>query len=94
MATVQVRTQNCSALMIIPDVITPNGDGQNDVFKVSTVGTTTSKMEIYNRWGRKVYEQAGYANNWGGDNQPAGVYYYLLTTTNGAQTKGWIEVVR
>ena len=78
----------------VPNVITPNGDGQNDVFKVSTVGTTTSKMEIYNRWGRKVYEQAGYANNWGGDNQPAGVYYYLLTTTNGAQTKGWIEVVR
>ncbi|GAB2854788.1 hypothetical protein GCM10027044_13180 [Hymenobacter ruber] len=78
----------------VPNVITPNGDGQNDVFKVSTVSTTTSKIEIFNRWGRKVYEQANYANNWGGDNQPAGVYYYLLTSSNGAQTKGWIEVVR
>ncbi|MGY3091396.1 gliding motility-associated-like protein [Hymenobacter sp. UYAg731] len=77
----------------VPNVITPNGDNQNDVFKVSTAGTS-SKLEIYNRWGRKVYEQANYQNNWGGDNQPAGVYYYLLTTTNGAQTKGWIEVVR
>ena len=77
----------------VPNVITPNGDGLNDVFKVSTVGTS-SKMEIFNRWGRKVYEQAGYQNNWGGDNQPAGVYYYMLTTTNGAQTKGWIEIVR
>ena len=78
----------------VPNVITPNGDGQNDVFKVSTVSITTSKIEIFNRWGRKVYEQASYANNWGGDNQPAGVYYYLLTASNGAQTKGWIEVVR
>jgi gliding motility-associated-like protein len=77
----------------VPNIITPNGDGLNDVFKVSTANTL-SKMEIYNRWGRKVYEQSNYANNWGGDNQPAGVYYYLLTDRNGAQTKGWIEIVR
>jgi len=77
----------------VPNIITPNGDGKNDVFAVSTAGTT-SKMEIFNRWGRKVYEQASYQNNWGGDSQPAGVYYYLLTARNGAQTKGWLEVVR
>ncbi|MDO7854460.1 gliding motility-associated C-terminal domain-containing protein [Hymenobacter convexus] len=77
----------------IPNIITPNGDQQNDVFKVSTANTN-SKLEIYNRWGRKVYETTNYANNWGGDNQPAGVYYYLLTNSKGAQTKGWLEVVR
>ncbi|MFD2719530.1 gliding motility-associated C-terminal domain-containing protein [Hymenobacter monticola] len=77
----------------IPNIITPNGDNQNDVFKVSTANTR-SKLEIFNRWGRKVYEQNNYANNWGGDNQPAGVYYYLLTDGKGVQTKGWIEVVR
>jgi len=77
----------------IPNIITPNGDQQNDVFKVST-SDTNSKLEIYNRWGRKVYETSKYANNWGGDNQPAGVYYYLLTNSKGAQTKGWLEVVR
>jgi gliding motility-associated-like protein len=77
----------------IPNIITPNGDGQNDYFRVSSA-ITTSKLEIFNRWGRKVYEQTNYANNWGGDNQPAGVYYYLLTRSNGSTTKGWIEVVR
>ena len=77
----------------VPNVITPNGDNLNDVFKVSSANTL-SKLEIYSRWGRKVYEQANYANNWGGENQPSGVYYYLLTNRNGAQTKGWIEVVR
>ena len=77
----------------VPNIITPNGDNLNDVFKISTAGTA-SKVEIYNRWGRKVYEQASYQNNWGGDNQPAGVYYYLVTDRNGAQTKGWLEIVR
>ncbi|WP_201985970.1 gliding motility-associated C-terminal domain-containing protein [Hymenobacter rubidus] len=77
----------------VPNIITPNGDGFNDVFKISSAGTS-SKVEIYNRWGRKVYEQANYQNNWGGDNQPAGVYYYLVTSSTGAQTKGWLEVVR
>ena len=77
----------------VPNVITPNGDGFNDLFKVSTAGTS-SKLEIFNRWGRKVYEQTNYQNNWGGDSQPAGVYYYLLTSNNGAQTKGWLEIMR
>ncbi|MBJ6111056.1 gliding motility-associated C-terminal domain-containing protein [Hymenobacter sp. BT523] len=78
----------------VPNIITPNGDGQNDFFRISSVNSTTSKLEIFNRWGRKVYEQSNYANNWGGDNQPAGVYYYLLTDNKGVQTKGWVEVVR
>ena len=77
----------------VPNVITPNGDGLNDMFKVSSAGTS-SNIAIFNRWGRKVYEQGNYQNNWGGDNQPAGVYYYLLTDRNGVQTKGWIEIVR
>ena len=77
----------------VPNIITPNGDGKNDVFKISTASTTT-RLEIFNRWGRRVYEQSNYQNNWGGDNQPAGVYYYLLTLQNGSQSKGWLEVTR
>lgn len=102
--TAPASSANCGTLVAerivfvpdlqVPNIITPNGDNQNDYFRISSVNVTTSKMEIFNRWGRKVYEQANYANNWGGDNQPAGVYYYLLTDRNGAQTKGWVEVVR
>ena len=101
--TVTVNGASCTAsvktrTVVVPDVqvpnvITPNNDGLNDVFKVSTANTS-SKLEIYNRWGRKVYEQTNYRNNWGGGNEPAGVYYYLLTDSNGATTKGWLEVLR
>ncbi len=90
--TTQTRTVVVPDIQV-PNVITPNADGLNDVFKVSTANTS-SKLEIYNRWGRKVYEQANYQNTWGGDNQPAGVYYYLLTDRNGAATKGTVEVMR
>ena len=103
-ATARVGGNSCSSVtatrsvrvpeVTIPNIITPNGDNANDVFMVSGTGTK-SKLDVYNRWGRKVYEQANYQNNWGGDNQPAGVYYYLLTNSvNGAQTKGWLEIVR
>ncbi|HEX8326302.1 MAG TPA: gliding motility-associated C-terminal domain-containing protein [Hymenobacter sp.] len=76
-----------------PNIITPNNDNQNDVFVVP-VSQRGGKLEIYNRWGRKVQEYSSYANNWGGSDQPDGVYYYYLTDPTGNKTKGWIEVRR
>ena len=77
----------------IPNIITPNRDGLNDNFVI--VGNLLgSKLEIYNRWGRKVNEYANYQNQWNGDGQPDGVYYYYLTEPSGTATKGWVEVRR
>ena len=53
-----------------------------------------SKLEIYNRWGRKVNEYTNYQNQWNGEGQPDGVYYYYLTEPGGTATKGWVEVRR
>ncbi|RAK66681.1 gliding motility-associated C-terminal domain-containing protein [Hymenobacter edaphi] len=85
--TVTVPEQN------MPNVFTPNKDGLNDTFIVQTemVG---SKVEIFNRWGRKVKEYATYNNEWDGDTQPSGVYYYQITARDGSVTKGWVELVR
>ena len=41
-----------------------------------------------------MFESAVYHDEWNADGQPAGVYYYLLTYTNGRRVKGWVEVVR
>jgi gliding motility-associated-like protein len=77
----------------VPNIITPNGDGLNDTFVI--VGSLVSaRLEVYNRWGRKVSEYTNYQNQWGGQDQPDGVYYYYLTEPGGKTTKGWIEVVR
>lgn len=63
-----------------PNIFTPNGDGKNDllVFKNLEFFPDT-KLLIYNRWGKKIYESSNYPNNWTGDGNDEGVYYYILS---------------
>jgi gliding motility-associated-like protein len=78
------------------NIITPNGDGQNDVFIIDNVTLYPgNSLSIYSRWGRQVYTTTNYQNNWGGDASIAsGVYYYLFKLADGTATKGWVEVVK
>jgi gliding motility-associated-like protein len=63
----------------VPNVFTPNGDGLNDTFVIGNLELyPNSKMIIYNRWGRKVFESDNYLNDWGGDGLSEGVYYFVL----------------
>lgn len=65
-------------VLFIPNVVTPNGDGVNDIFQVQNLGDYPgSKLEVYNRWGSLIYISEDYRNDW----RPAvadGVYYYVL----------------
>ncbi len=64
----------------IPNVITPNGDGYNDYFVIKGLEEyPNTHVQIYNRWGKKVYESTDYKNDWNGDNHHDGVYYYIIT---------------
>ncbi|MFD2718062.1 gliding motility-associated C-terminal domain-containing protein [Hymenobacter monticola] len=92
-----------TAVQISPDntclafynVITPNGDGQNDVFTVENVERYPhTDLTVYNRWGRQVYHSANYGNTYGGEGASAGVYYYRCQLANGTAYKGWFEIVR
>jgi gliding motility-associated-like protein len=76
----------------VPNVITPNGDEKNDVFEVSR--SCPPRLQVFSRWGNKVYEATEYRNDWNGGTQAAGTYYYLLTFPNGQRQKGWLEIVR
>ncbi|WP_165822038.1 gliding motility-associated C-terminal domain-containing protein [Hymenobacter edaphi] len=87
--TRHVRYQSC---LFLPNVITPDGDGQNDRFVINGLTRGPWQLELYNRWGRQVYRTADYRHDWGAD-APPGVYYYLLR--QGATSyKGRLEVVR
>ncbi len=74
----------------VPNVVTPNGDGRNDVLDLRRRGL---KLEIYNRWGKPVLLTDDYPNTWG-PGVPIGTYYYLLTAPNGTKCKGWVEVMQ
>lgn len=78
------------------NIITPNGDGQNDVFVIDNVTLYPgNSLSIYTRWGRQVFTTTNYQNNWGGDAGTApGVYYYLFKLVDGTTTKGWVEIVK
>ena len=97
-ATTQCARKVAAKTIVVPDffipnIITPNGDGLNDYFLIKG-NLLGSKLEIYNRWGRKVEDFGSYQNQWKADGQSDGVYYYYLTEPSGVKSKGWIEVVR
>jgi flagellar hook assembly protein FlgD len=55
-------------------------------------------LEIYNRWGRKVYDKIAYIKEWHGQNQqgeslPDGVYFYHLELPNDQYKQGCILIV-
>ncbi len=50
----------------VRDVITPNGDGMNDQFAVTCISDFPSTLEIYDRWGKLVYNQDSYDGTWMG----------------------------
>ena len=81
------------------NIITPNGDGQNDLLIIDNVTLYPgNSLTVFNRWGREVYATTNYNNTtnaWGTDPSiAAGLYYYLFKLADGSSTKGWIEVIK
>jgi gliding motility-associated-like protein len=78
----------------IPNVLTPNNDSTNETLNLAGFGV--NKIEIYNRWGRLVFEKRNYTDEWHGQNQkgerlPDGTYFYIIDLAN--ETKnGWIYI--
>jgi gliding motility-associated-like protein len=72
---------------VIPNVFTPNGDNENQIFKIITSGYTEIQLDIFNRWGIKVFSTVNLQEGWDGKTKngaeaPAGTYYYIVNATN------------
>ena len=77
----------------IPNIITPNRDSLNDTFRPRFSCQPTS-LEVYSRWGQRVYQSDNYHNDWDARNLPDGIYYFLLRDADGRHQKSWLEVRR
>ena len=85
----------------LPNTITPNDDGFNDVWKIDLVKFPNADIAIFDRWGEVVYTSNNYINDWGGTDQksgkrlPDGTYFYILKvpSKNNAIYKGDINIV-
>ena len=75
--------------VVIPEVISSNGDGTNDAFVIDGLEAyPNSKIWIHNRWGEEVFQRDFYLNDWRGYSEsnlnieggrlPEGTYFYIL----------------
>ncbi|MEM5565839.1 gliding motility-associated C-terminal domain-containing protein [Psychroserpens sp. AS72] len=94
-----VTAQNIIELesCVIPEGISPNGDGMNDRFDLSSYDV--SKLEIFNRFGTLVYSKANYTDEWygqtnDGDELPVGTYFYTMEYENGKRRTAWVYIQR
>jgi len=83
--------------LIIPNVLTRNNDGVNDVLEIKGLKPAT-EISILNRWGNVVYKTSDYQNNWigydaGGERLSNGVYTYQLKTAKGEVYQGFIHLI-
>ncbi|OGX81095.1 hypothetical protein BEN47_19445 [Hymenobacter lapidarius] len=79
--------------VLVPNIITPNRDSLNDSFR-PRFSCRPASLEVFSRWGQRVYQTNDYRNNWNADNLPDGIYYYLLRDADDRRVKGWVEVRR
>ena len=91
--TITVETIYCN----IQKGISPDGNGSNDYFDLRLMDV--KKLEIFNRYGIKVYEQSNYTDQWKGqsdkgDNLPSATYYYVIELNKGVTKTGWIYLIR
>ena len=74
--------RDCS--LLIPNVISPNGDGSNDSWVILNLEYhPQTQVQIFNRWGQLIYESPDYNNTWNGDDVPDGTYFYVVRPVNG-----------
>lgn len=93
----------------LPNVFTPNGDGFNDLFTpfMPYSGVVKIEMEIYNRWGKRVFRTTDPDILWDGADETTklpssdGVYFYgcklFVNTLSGEVTyllNGSVTVIR
>lgn len=87
-------------LVNVPNAFSPNGDGTNDTWVINNLSDYQGCLvEVFNRWGQRVFRSTGYSNPWdgrfNGNMLPLGVYYYVIDLKNGfSKIAGYVTIVR
>jgi gliding motility-associated-like protein len=101
---------NCSATDVmtvkilkpvhIPNAFSPNADGINDSWNIpNLVDYPGATIEVFNRYGQKVYYSSGYSRPWDGTMNgkplPLATYYYVIVLKNGFEPiTGSITIIK
>ena len=91
-----------NVIVFIPNTFTPNNDGVNDYFRVSITNIKTYHLQIFNRFGIKLFDSTNITDYWKGVYNnlpvPVGTYYYLIDTLtlndDSLKESGYVTVLR
>jgi len=72
----------------IPTAFSPNGDGMNDYWVIGSMSDyVDAKVEVYNRWGKRVFYSPNNKEYWdgtyNGKSMPTADYFYIIKNLNG-----------
>jgi gliding motility-associated-like protein len=96
---ITINTVITEITQLIPNAISPNGDGNNDVWKLNFIDFVNPNAEIIivNRWGQTIYSSIGYSNPWDGTFDgtlvPEGTYFYIIRISDDEIYNGTILVL-
>lgn len=87
-STVDPGLEEVESSIAVPNVFTPNGDGNNDQLELQAVNITSVEMGIYNRWGQKIYSielprQIWDGRSFSGEPATEGTYFFELRAAGG-----------
>ena len=85
-----VSFEKCFSLF--PNVFTPNGDGKNDLFKITNgIGLKNYHFQIFDRYGERIFETNSFTKGWDGTykniKQGIGVFIWQCTFSEGNNAK-------
>jgi len=73
----------------VPDAFSPNGDGVNDIFQPKGFGITNYELNIFDRWGERLFTTTEFTQGWDGTYPKRGsevlkqdVYVWKIKLTN------------
>ncbi len=101
--SLSVSLSDCEIEVEAPNVFTPNNDGLNDVFTITTKNIIELNCKIFNRWGILVGELTKVNEGWEGNTTSglqcvSGVYYWIVEYKNSKGTnnvkKGFVQLLR
>ena len=100
--TVDVTTNDlnpgCLDDIVIATLMTPNGDGRNDTWIIRDNDFIKDcTVQIFNRWGQKVFETTNYQNDWNGESNgnklTDGAYFYLILCNDEIKYSGPLTIL-
>lgn len=81
---INIKTVTSEISTLIPNAISPNGDGYNDVWKLDFINLLfpNATVQVFNQWGQELFSSVGYDYPWdgrySGEDVPDGNYFYVI----------------